>query len=55
MFLIVKNTNKAQVCPKFLALGQFETEISAERQMDGIKSAKDRGIQFGKRPALTRE
>lgn len=35
------------------AIGQFETEIRAERQMDGIKKAKDRGIQFGKRPALT--
>lgn len=35
------------------AIGQFETEIRAERQMDGIKRAKDRGVQFGKRPALT--
>lgn len=37
------------------AIGQFETEIRAERQMDGIKKAKDRGVQFGKRPALTSE
>ena len=37
------------------AIGQFEPEIRAERQMDGIKKAKDRGVQFGKRPALTRE
>jgi len=37
------------------AIGQFETEIRAERQMDGIKKAKDRGVQFGKRPALTKE
>lgn len=35
------------------AIGQFETEIRAERQMDGIKKAEDRGVQFGKRPALT--
>ena len=35
------------------AIGQFETEIRAERQMDGVKKAKDRGVQFGKRPALT--
>ena len=35
------------------AIGQFETEIRAERQMDGIKKAKDRGVQFGKRPALS--
>jgi DNA invertase Pin-like site-specific DNA recombinase len=37
------------------AIGQFETEIWAERQMGGIKKAKDRGVQFGKRPALTAE
>lgn len=35
------------------AIGQFETEIRAERQMDGIKKAKDKGIKFGKRPALS--
>mgnify|MGYP000698784202 FL=1 len=34
------------------AIGQFETEIRAERQMDGIKKATERGVQFGKRPAL---
>ncbi|MBO9436895.1 recombinase family protein [Ruegeria sp. R13_0] len=37
------------------AIGQLETEIRAERQMDGIKKAKDRGVQFGKRPALTND
>jgi DNA invertase Pin-like site-specific DNA recombinase len=37
------------------AIGQFETEIRAERQMDGIRKAKDRGVQFGKRPALTED
>ena len=37
------------------AIGQFETEIRAECQMDGIKKAKDRGVQFGKRPALSSE
>ena len=36
-------------------LGQLETEIRAERQMDGIKKAKDRGVQFGKRPALSED
>ena len=35
------------------AIGQFENEIRAERQMDGIRRAKDRGVRFGKRPALT--
>ncbi|OZO45476.1 resolvase, partial [Pseudomonas fluorescens] len=37
------------------AIGQFETEIRAERQMDGIKKAKDRGVRFGKRPALSQD
>ena len=37
------------------AIGQFETEIRAERQMDGINKARDRGVQFGKRPALSEE
>ncbi len=35
------------------AIGQFETEIRAERQMDGIKKAKDCSVLFGKRSALT--
>lgn len=35
------------------AIAQFETEIRAERQMDGIKKAKDRGVLFGAKPKLT--
>ena len=35
------------------AIAQFETEIRAERQMDGIHKAKARGIQFGAQPKLT--
>ena len=34
---------------------QFETEIRAERQMDGIQTAKARGVQFGRKKALTTE
>ncbi len=34
------------------SIGQFEIEISDERQKDGIKRAKDRGVHFGKRPAF---
>ena len=34
------------------SIGQFEIEISAERQKDGFKRAKDRGVHFGKRPAF---
>ena len=35
------------------AIAQFETEIRAERQMDGIHKAKERGVRFGRRPSLT--
>ena len=37
------------------AIAQFETEIRAERQMDGIHKARDRGVQFGSKPKLTAE
>jgi DNA invertase Pin-like site-specific DNA recombinase len=37
------------------AIAQFETEIRAERQMDGIQKAKERGVHFGRSKALTRE
>lgn len=35
------------------AIAQFETEIRAERQMDGILKAKAQGVQFGRRKSLT--
>jgi DNA invertase Pin-like site-specific DNA recombinase len=35
------------------AIAQFETEIRAERQRDGIENAKARGVPFGRRKALT--
>ena len=34
------------------AIAQFETELRAERQKDGIQKAKERGVQFGKRRKL---
>ena len=37
------------------AIAQFETEIRAERQMDGIQKAKQRGVRFGRRKSLTDE
>lgn len=37
------------------AIAQFETEIRAERQMDGIEKAKQRGVQFGRSKKLTPE
>jgi DNA invertase Pin-like site-specific DNA recombinase len=35
------------------AIAQFETEIRAERQREGIQKAKQRGVKFGKQKALT--
>ena len=37
------------------AIAQFETEIHAERQMDGIIKAKQRGVHFGRKKKLTPE
>lgn len=33
-------------------IAQFETEIRAERQMEGIQKAKSRGVRFGARKRL---
>ncbi len=35
------------------AIAQFETEIRAERQMEGILKAKERGVKFGRHRTLT--
>ena len=32
---------------------QFETELRAERQMDGMAKAKERGVRFGQQKRLT--
>jgi DNA invertase Pin-like site-specific DNA recombinase len=37
------------------AIAQFETELRAERQMDGILKAKARGVKFGRNPSLSPE
>lgn len=37
------------------AIAQFETEIRAERQREGIEKAKERGVQSGKRKRLSSE
>ena len=50
------NTNDATGRLLFNMLGaiaQFETEIRAERQMEGILKAKANGVQFGRRKKLT--
>jgi len=35
------------------AIAQFETELRAERQIDGIQKAKERGVRFGRQEKLT--
>jgi DNA invertase Pin-like site-specific DNA recombinase len=35
------------------AIAQFETEIRAERQMDGIQKAKEQGVHSGRQKRLT--
>ena len=37
------------------AIAQFETEIRAERQRDGIEKAKENGVQFGRQKALSQK
>lgn len=37
------------------AIAQFETEIRAERQMDGIQKAKEQGVKFGRNKKLRPE
>lgn len=37
------------------AIAEFETELRHERQMDGIESAKNRGVKFGAKSKLTDE
>lgn len=37
------------------AIGQFETEIRAERQSEGIKNALTSGVKFGREHKLTDE
>lgn len=37
------------------AINQFETEIRAERQLDGINKAKEKGVRFGASRKLNAE
>lgn len=36
-------------------IAEFENDIRRERQMDGIKNARERGIRFGRKPFLVDE
>lgn len=58
--VIDQNINTSDATGRLLfnmlgAIGQFETEIRAERQLDGIKKAKDNGVKFGRKLKLTEE
>jgi len=35
------------------AIAQFETELRAERQLDGINKAKESGVRFGRQKGMT--
>src|ERR687895_626900 len=53
-----QNINTGNVTGRLLfnmlsAIAQFETEIRAERQMDGIQKARERGVHFGRKKHLT--
>lgn len=53
-----QNINTADATGRLLfnmlgAIAQFETEIRAERQRDGIKKAQERGVRFGAAKKLT--
>jgi DNA invertase Pin-like site-specific DNA recombinase len=37
------------------AIAQFETELRAERQMDGIQKAKEQGVRSGRKHLLNTE
>jgi DNA invertase Pin-like site-specific DNA recombinase len=55
-----QNINTADATGRLLfnmlgAIAQFETEIRAERQIDGINKARRKGVQFGAQKKLTDE
>ncbi|MCJ8322249.1 MAG: recombinase family protein [Hyphomicrobiales bacterium] len=35
------------------AIAEFENDIRSERQMDGIKRAKEQGVKFGRKALVT--
>ncbi len=58
--VIDQNINTADATGRLLfnmlgAIAQFETEIRAERQIDGITKAKQKGVQFGAKRRLSDE
>jgi len=58
LLVLDQNINTSDATGRLLfnmlgAIAQFETEIRAERQMDGIKKAKQKGVKFGRKSSLT--
>ena len=56
--VIDQNINTSDATGRLLfnmlsAIAQFETELRAERQADGIQKAKERGVTFGRKKKLT--
>lgn len=50
------STSEGKLMFSLLAsFAEFENNIRAERQMDGISKARDKGVQFGRKRALTPE
>ena len=37
------------------SIAEFETEIRKERQLEGIQKAKEKGVQFGRKPKLSEQ
>lgn len=60
LVVIDQNINTADATGRLLfnmlgAIAQFETEIRAERQMDGILKAKKNGVKFGAKHLLNKQ
>lgn len=56
--VLSQNINTADATGRLLfnmlsAISQFETEIRAERQKDGIIKARENGVQFGRKKTLS--
>ena len=56
--VLYQNINTSDATGRLLfnmlgAIAQFETEIRAERQLDGIIKAKERGVPFGRKRKMT--
>ena len=58
--VIDQNINTSDATGRLLfnmlgAIAQFENEIRAERQLDGITKAKERGVAFGRKRKLSKD